>query len=122
MTRSPYIAVEQTNDGGLYVHGQGAFGHVQVRFNPDGSLRESLCEISDQVAPCFGCPDQVPPFVPAVPASRSRWGPGDVVAYAVMILTLGMVRPCKSCQSRRNKLNKLGWTGLIPSLWRRIAR
>jgi hypothetical protein len=37
---------------------------------------------------------------------KVRVGLGDLVAVVIKIVTLGMVRPCRSCGSRRMRLNR----------------
>jgi|GEM_PF-4427085 len=115
----PYLAAEQTHEGGLYVHGTGPFGRFAVRFDPHGAMRESVCELSGEVTPCFGCPQDTPATkLPPATVKRTPWqlGPGDLIAYLIMALTLGKVRPCASCRSRRKKLNDWGWRGCLPWL------
>lgn len=53
---------------------------------------------------------------PRVPASWRRWlamprlpGPGDALAGAIKVATLGRVKMCATCKSRRRQMNEWGW-------------
>ena len=116
-TLPSYVAAEAMNDGGLYVHGRGAFGQFAVRFKADGSFAESSCDLSGEHHECMGCLSNMPPMIKV---KRRRFGPGDILAYIIMAATLGFVRPCATCKSRRRRMNDLGWWGLLTWLPRRI--
>lgn len=53
---------------------------------------------------------------PLVPASWRWWltmprlpGPGDALAGAIKAATLGRVKMCATCKSRRRQMNEWGW-------------
>ncbi len=53
---------------------------------------------------------------PAAAANMARiMPPGTWFAAVVAVLTIGLVRPCPSCKSRRAMLDRAGWRG-VPRL------
>lgn len=61
-----------------------------------------------------------PTKVPCAAAKQRRaLPPGTWLATLVQVLSVGLVRPCTKCKSRMDRLNKLGWRGVVlgPLKW-----
>lgn len=109
----------------LDVHGRNFRGKIQANF----STPERDPSVEDDPT-AFACPHgklwghTTPPVpggddraakLPDAAPSRARRrfpGPGTALALLIKWLTLGRLKPCPRCNSKRGALDRLGWRGL----------
>jgi len=54
--------------------------------------------------------------MPPPPRAKVSMQPGDLLALAIKCFTFGRVRMCAGCNTRRKKLNTLGWRGCFAAI------